>query len=135
MTETKALTNQQPTPSAHNRNPAETGMGNLTVPSQLQKMILVHFKHYPNTASVPDRVSHSLMTREMSKYRIKLSFMMMVTTFFLCFCTAWYGKTHMRDTSLVEVNLARHEAYKQGKDFIGRRLALVTGTPEEKKEE
>lgn len=131
--DTKALTEKQPLTS--NKSSADTGMGNLTVPSKLQKIILVHFKHYPNIEAVPARVSFSKMNRAMSQYRIKVSLGMMVGTLILCFCTAWYGKTHQRETSLVDINLARHAAYRQGQDFTGRRLALITGTPDFKKEE
>jgi len=130
--DTKALTEQQP---AINRNPSETGIGRLTVPSNLQKRILVHFKHYPNIESVPDRVSHSKMKRAMSLYRIKVSIGMIVGGLILCFCTAWYGKSHQRETSLVDINLARHEFYRQGQNFTGSRVRLVTGTPDVKKEE
>jgi len=122
----KSLVEQQKQISRPRTDPSLT-MANTTVPSPLQRRILVHFKIYPNVEAIPDRVSWSTMNKVMSRYRIKVSMMMMVTTLVLCFLTAWYGKTHMRETSLVEVNLQRHKFYQQEKDFTGSRLALVTG--------
>lgn len=103
--------------------------------SDWQKRILVHFKHYPDLDAVPERVSKSLMMKAMSQMRIKVSFIMMVTALFLCFCTAWYGKTHQYETSLVEINQRRHDAYKIGKDSGGGRLALILPAKEETKED
>jgi len=124
--DSKSLVEQQKQISRPRTDP-DLAIANTTVPSNLQRRILVHFKHYPNVDAIPDRVSWSTMNKVMSQYRIKVSFMMMVTTMVLCFLTAWYGKTHMRETSLVEVNLQRHKFYAEGKDFTGQRLALVTG--------
>jgi len=103
--------------------------------TDLQKRILVHFKHFPDIDSVPERVSKSMMMKAMSQARIKVSFIMMVTALFLCFCTAWYGKTHQYETSLVEINQRRHEAYKIGKDSGGGRLSLILPAKEETKDE
>jgi len=102
--------------------------------TDLQRRILVHFKHYPDLDSVPERVSKSMMMKAMSQARIKVSFIMMVTALFLCFCTAWYGKAHMYETSLVEMNQRRHDAYKLGKDSGGGRLSLILPKTETKEE-
>jgi hypothetical protein len=119
-------------PKVHNQNES---IGNLMIPTNMQKRILVHFKYYPNIESIPERVEWPKMNKAMSQYRIKVSFTMIVVTLFLCFCTAWYGKTHMYETSLVQVNLDRHLAYKKGEDFMGRRMALVTGANVDKNAE
>jgi len=103
--------------------------------TDLQKRILVHFKHFPDLDSVPERVSKSMMMKAMSQARIKVSFIMMVTALFLCFCTAWYGKTHQYETSLVEINQRRHEAYKIGKDSGGGRMSLILPAQKETKDE
>jgi len=95
------------------------------VPTELHRRILVHFKYYPDLESVPKRVPLSLMGKALSQARIKVSISMMVTALVLCFLTAWYGKTHQHEMSLVEVNLRRHEAYKMGNTGQGGRMALV----------
>jgi len=100
-------------------------MAAVHVPSGYQRAILVHFKYFPNMESVPERVSLSMMAKAMSQARIKVSLSMIVVALFMCFCTAYYGKTHMNQNSLVEVNLRRHEAYKLGQNASGGRLALV----------
>jgi len=95
-------------------------------PNDLERKILVHFKHYPNYESVPDRVNFALVNKAWSQFRIKVSLGMMATALFLCFCTAVYGRSHMHNNqSLVEVNFRRHEAYKRGEDFYGRRVELL----------
>jgi len=95
-------------------------------PNDLERRMLVHFKHYPNLESVPERVNFALANKAWSQFRIKISIGMMITALFLCFCTAAYARRNMYENqSLVEVNFRRHEAYKRGEDFFGRRSELL----------
>jgi len=90
-----------------------------------QKRVLVHFEYYPNLETVPARVPSAMMTKALSQARIKVSISMMIVGLILCFLTAWYGKAHRYETSLAEVNIRRHEAYKIGETGRGGRMALI----------
>ncbi|XP_023329262.1 uncharacterized protein LOC111701985 [Eurytemora carolleeae] len=121
----QAVAEQKKTEVAKHEHLSRKDLEAHHVPTDFHKRILVHFKYYPDMASIPDRVGVSMMGKALSQARVKVSIAMMVIALILCFLTAWYGKTHQHEMSLVEVNLRRHEAYKQGLDASGGRRGLI----------
>jgi len=104
-------------------------------PDYLDKMILVHYKHFPNVASVPKRVTQGLMNQAKSKARIKFANVMIVGTIFGCILTVVFAKTNSRQNSLVEENMKRHLMYKKGETGGAGRLGLITSKGDEKEGE
>jgi len=119
-------TNPVPPPAATTVNmDIHRELGTRHRPTNLHKKILVHFKFYPSVEAVPKEVSFSQMTKAMSMARIKISISLMIAGLLLCFVTILYGRKHRYETSMVEVNKRRHEAYKTGEDFHGGRRSLI----------
>jgi hypothetical protein len=99
--------------------------------SDLDRKILVHFKYYPDLASVPGTVSQAKMSQAKSRARIKTANGMMLMTVVMCLITVIVAKSHSRQNSLVEENYRRHFKYKTGEDGSqNSRLGLVFNTKE-----
>ena len=113
-------------------------------PDYIDKSILVHYKHYPNVAAVPDRVDQHIMDRVnkisiFQKYllttyvqaksmaRVKFANIMIVGTLIGCAFTVYVAKSNSRQNSLVQENQRRHLMYTKGDTGSGvGRIGLVT---------
>jgi len=99
-------------------------------PDNLDKWILVHYKYYPDAASVPEYVSQGQMNQAKSWARIKTANVMIATTLGMCLLTVIWAKSLARENSLVEENFRRHMKFKRGDEDGSQssRMGLLTNT-------
>jgi len=99
-------------------------------PDNLDKWILVHYKYYPDAASVPEYVSQGQMNQAKSWARIKTANVMIATTIGMCLLTVIWAKSLARENSLVEENFRRHMKFKRGDEDGSQssRMGLLTNT-------
>jgi len=103
-------------------------------PDYIDKSILVHYKHYPNVAAVPDRVDQHIMDRAKSMARVKFANIMILGTLIGCAFTVYIAKSNSRQNSLVQENQRRHLMYTKGDTGLGSgvgRIGLVTRNQED----
>lgn len=101
-------------------------------PQPVDKWILVHFKVYPDQASIPKYVNQSVMNKVKSKARIKMSLVIMGTVIIGCIGTSYWAKKHKHEHSVIEQSQRRHEQWKKGESGDVGRWSLMTGAGEKK---
>jgi len=127
-------------PEAFKENPVEEASAGPSLadiskdvsyrPDKLDKLILVHYKYYPDIQSVPEYVSQGQMNQAKSWARIKTANVMIATTAVLCLLTIIWAKSLMRENSLLEENYRRHMKFKsnEGDGSQSSRMGLLTNT-------